>query len=67
MAGSSGIHGPRTLTQVRQVSIPVALLRAVQLEAGDDVYFQLTEDGKSILISPSPHVASSPKGLSHDR
>lgn len=34
-------HGPRALTQVRQVCIPVKLLRALELEVGSEVQFAL--------------------------
>ena len=58
MVDKRGVHGPRTLTRVRQVSIPVVLLRALKIDAGDDVYFELTQDGKAILMKPGESYTS---------
>lgn len=43
-------YGPRTLTKVRQVCIPVELLRALNLDAGSELQFALTEDGNEIRV-----------------
>lgn len=43
-------HGPRALTQVRQVCIPVKLLRALDLDVGSEVQFALDPDRKEIRI-----------------
>lgn len=43
-------YGPRTLTQVRQVCVPVALLRALELDVGSEVEFSLDEDRGEIRI-----------------
>lgn len=46
--------GPRRLTKVRQVSIPVRLLREVGLEAGSEVYFAIApDDSAAIRILPA--------------
>ena len=46
-------YGPRVLTKVRQVCIPVELLRAVNLGAGSELQFALAEDGSEIRIRPT--------------
>jgi bifunctional DNA-binding transcriptional regulator/antitoxin component of YhaV-PrlF toxin-antitoxin module len=46
-------YGPRALTKVRQVCIPVELLRALDLDAGSELQFALTEDGDEIRIRPT--------------
>ena len=46
-------YGPRALTKVRQVCIPVELLRALELDAGSELQFALTEDGNEIRIRPT--------------
>ena len=46
-------YGPRALTKVRQVCIPVELLRALDLEAGSELQFALAEDGQEIRIRPT--------------
>lgn len=46
-------YGPRALTQVRQVCIPVELLRALSLEAGSELQFALTDDGREIRVRPT--------------
>ncbi|WP_166787338.1 MULTISPECIES: AbrB/MazE/SpoVT family DNA-binding domain-containing protein [unclassified Cryobacterium] len=56
MPNASGLHGPRTLTRSRQVCIPVTLLRQLGLGEGDDVYFELSPDGKAILIRAAADV-----------
>lgn len=43
-------HGPRVLTKVRQVCIPVELLRELKLDAGSEVQFALAPSGDQILI-----------------
>lgn len=43
-------YGPRTLTQVRQVCIPIALLRALELDVGSELEFALDEDSREIRI-----------------
>lgn len=48
-------YGPRALTKVRQVCIPVDLLRALNLEAGSELQFALTEDGDEIRMRPIGH------------
>ncbi|CAN5419515.1 hypothetical protein BH10PLA2_BH10PLA2_26650 [soil metagenome] len=58
MASSSGLHGPRTLTKFRQVCVPLALLREVGLDSGDDVYFELSTDRTGILITPASTLSS---------
>lgn len=40
------LTGPRKISQVNQVAIPVKLLRALGLAPGDSVYFEL-RDGAS--------------------
>jgi bifunctional DNA-binding transcriptional regulator/antitoxin component of YhaV-PrlF toxin-antitoxin module len=46
-------YGPRALTKVRQVCIPVELLRALNLEAGSELQFALAADGNEIRIRPT--------------
>lgn len=46
-------YGPRALTKVRQVCIPVELLRALDLDAGSELQFALTDDGNEIRIRPT--------------
>jgi bifunctional DNA-binding transcriptional regulator/antitoxin component of YhaV-PrlF toxin-antitoxin module len=46
-------YGPRVLTKVRQVCIPVELLRALNLEAGSELQFALAADGDEIRIRPT--------------
>lgn len=46
-------YGPRSLTRVRQVCIPVELLRALDLEAGSELQFALTDDGAEIRVRPT--------------
>ena len=46
-------HGPRALTKVRQVCIPVELLRALELDAGSELQFALNEDRTEIRIRPT--------------
>lgn len=46
-------YGPRTLTKVRQVCIPVELLRALDLDAGSELQFALNEDRSEIRIRPT--------------
>jgi bifunctional DNA-binding transcriptional regulator/antitoxin component of YhaV-PrlF toxin-antitoxin module len=46
-------YGPRVLTKVRQVCIPVELLRALNLEAGSELQFALAADGNEIRIRPT--------------
>jgi hypothetical protein len=43
-------YGPRALTQVRQVCIPVKLLRALDLEVGSEVQFALDPERNEIRI-----------------
>jgi len=45
-------HGPRALTQVRQVCIPVRLLRALELDVGSEVQFALDPERHEIRIRP---------------
>ena len=42
--------------------VPIALLREVGLESGDDVYFELSADRRSIVILPAAELppASAP-------
>jgi len=46
-------HGPRALTKVRQVCIPVELLRALHLDAGSELQFALALTGDEIRIRPT--------------
>ena len=46
-------YGPRTLTKLRQVCIPVDLLGALDLYAGSEVQFALTPEGTEIRIKPT--------------
>lgn len=46
-------YGPRALTKVRQVCIPVELLRALGLDAGSELQFALADDGNEIRIRPT--------------
>lgn len=46
-------YGPRTLTKVRQVCIPVELLRELNLHAGSELLFALSPDGDEIRIRPT--------------
>jgi len=46
-------YGPRVLTKVRQVCIPVELLRELNLDAGSEVQFALSDDGREIRIRPT--------------
>lgn len=46
-------YGPRALTKVRQVCIPVELLRALKLDAGSELHFALNEDHTEIRIRPT--------------
>lgn len=46
-------YGPRALTKVRQVCIPVELLRALNLDAGSELQFALTDDRTEIRIRPT--------------
>lgn len=57
-------YGPRTLTKVRQVCIPIALLRALDLDVGSELEFALDEESREIRIrefgSSDPAPGSSP-------
>lgn len=54
MAGADVVwYGPRTLTKVRQVCIPIELLRALDLDAGSEVQFALSSDGAEIRVKPT--------------
>jgi bifunctional DNA-binding transcriptional regulator/antitoxin component of YhaV-PrlF toxin-antitoxin module len=46
-------YGPRALTKVRQVCIPVELLRALDLDAGSELQFALDEVHREIRIRPT--------------
>jgi len=46
-------YGPRALTRVRQVCIPIELLRALDLDAGSELQFALAADGSEIRIRPT--------------
>jgi bifunctional DNA-binding transcriptional regulator/antitoxin component of YhaV-PrlF toxin-antitoxin module len=46
-------YGPRALTKVRQVCIPVELLRALGLDVGSEVQFSLSASGDEIRIRPT--------------
>lgn len=46
-------YGPRALTKVRQVCIPVELLRALDLDAGSELQFALNGDSTEIRIRPT--------------
>jgi bifunctional DNA-binding transcriptional regulator/antitoxin component of YhaV-PrlF toxin-antitoxin module len=52
-------YGPRALTRVRQVCIPIELLRALKLEAGSELQFALAEDGDEIRVRPTGRAKSS--------
>ncbi|MGV9331311.1 AbrB/MazE/SpoVT family DNA-binding domain-containing protein [Nocardia sp. NPDC003726] len=43
---------------MRQVCIPVELLRALNLDAGSELMFALTEDRKEIRIRPTGRTRS---------
>lgn len=49
-------YGPRNLTKVRQVCIPVELLKALDLEAGSELQFALDEERSEIRIRPTGRV-----------
>ncbi|WP_149428683.1 AbrB/MazE/SpoVT family DNA-binding domain-containing protein [Antrihabitans cavernicola] len=55
-------HGPRTLTKVRQVCIPLELLRALSLDAGSELQFALSLDGNEIRVRPTGR-----SRMSHDQ
>lgn len=46
-------HGPRTLTKVRQVCIPIELLRALNVEEGGELLFSLNDDRTEIRVKPT--------------
>lgn len=46
-------HGPRVLTKVRQVCIPVELLRALELDAGSELQFALDKELGEIRMRPT--------------
>lgn len=46
-------YGPRALTKVRQVCIPVELLRTLGLDVGSELQFALTASGDEIRIRPT--------------
>ncbi|MGV1033772.1 MAG: hypothetical protein ACOYBP_00920 [Microbacteriaceae bacterium] len=46
-------YGPRALTKVRQVCIPVELLRALKLDVGSELQFALDSDSSEIRIRPT--------------
>ncbi|MEU8407994.1 hypothetical protein ACIBCL_25135 [Micromonospora zamorensis] len=46
-------YGPRILTKVRQVCIPIELLRALELDAGSELQFALAADRTEIRIRPT--------------
>lgn len=46
-------YGPRTLTKVRQVCIPIDLLRALHVDAGSELQFALSADGNEIRVRPT--------------
>lgn len=46
-------YGPRALTKVRQVCIPVELLRALRLDVGSELQFALDSDSGEIRIRPT--------------
>ena len=49
--------GPRRLTKVCQVAVPVVLLRRLGLDAGSEVYFDVPEDDPgAIRLLPADHV-----------
>jgi bifunctional DNA-binding transcriptional regulator/antitoxin component of YhaV-PrlF toxin-antitoxin module len=51
-------YGPHKITRVRQVAIPSELLRAVGLELGDNIHFQLSDSDPHVIeIVPSDIVA----------
>ena len=55
-------YGPRTLTKVRQVCIPVELLRSLELEAGSELQFALSDDRREIRIRPTGRTRDTPDG-----
>lgn len=63
MAGTDPTwYGPRTLTKVRQVCIPIELLRQLDLDSGSQVHFALSQDGTEIRIRPiKPPLTSRPE------
>lgn len=46
-------YGPRTLTKVHQVCIPIDLLRALGLDTGSELLFALTDDQQEIRVRPT--------------
>ena len=46
-------YGPRALTKVRQVCIPIELLRSLGLDVGSELQFALAETGDEIRIRPT--------------
>ena len=46
-------YGPRALTSVRQVCIPLPLLRQLGLDAGSELQFALADSGDEIRIRPT--------------
>jgi bifunctional DNA-binding transcriptional regulator/antitoxin component of YhaV-PrlF toxin-antitoxin module len=55
-------HGPRVLTKVRQVCIPVELLRELKLDVGSEIQFALSPSGDQILIRPTGRSRASSAG-----
>lgn len=54
--------GPRRVTKVRQVAIPAALLREAGLEIGDEIYFEISEEDRSVIrIVPAWRVKVEPR------
>lgn len=45
-------HGPHRIGKTRQIAIPDALLKAVRLQQGDEVYFTTGEVPGTLLIVP---------------
>jgi len=53
-------YGPRALTKVRQVCIPVELLRALHLDVGSELQFALDEKHSEIRIRPTGRTRTAP-------
>ncbi len=60
-------YGPRALTKVRQVCIPVELLRALKLDAGSELQFALDSDTSEIRIRPTGRSRADQDGTTEDR
>lgn len=46
----TSLSGPHQVSKQLQIKIPVKMARAVQLEAGDEVYWRLSDDEPGALV-----------------